>query len=208
MGVFITFEGPDGSGKSTIINKVYEYLKNKKIDVIKTREPGGTEISEKIRDIILDVNNKKMDSRTEALLYAASRAQHVKELIKPSLKQGKVVLSDRFVLSSLAYQGYGRDLGFEDVKMINDFATDKLEPDLILFFKVDPIVTLQRKSSLETADRLEKEKEAFHKKVYLGYLDILDKNKDNEKLHIIDATKDVDEVFKSTIEVINKYIMY
>ena len=132
-GIFITFEGPDGSGKSTISNLVYENLKDK-YEIVKTREPGGTEISEKIRDLILDVNNSSMTDRTEALLYAASRAQHVEEKIIPAINSGKVVICERFVLSSIAYQGYGRGLGEKDIRMINDFATSGLKPDLTFLF--------------------------------------------------------------------------
>lgn len=134
-GQFITLEGPDGSGKSTIIKLLGEYLEEKGIDFIMTREPGGTPIGEEIRDIILDNKNTNMGPETEALLYAASRGgQHVHEKIIPALEKDKLVLCDRFVLSSLAYQGVGRQLGIKEVKMINDFALKGIYPDLILFF--------------------------------------------------------------------------
>ena len=149
--MFITFEGPDGSGKSTIIQKVYDYLIENNYDVIKTREPGGSPIAEKIRNLILDTENTKMGYRTEALLYAASRAQHVEETILPALNENKIVLCDRFLISSLAYQGVGRDLGIENVRKINEFAINGVFPDFVLFFDVDPITTLKRKSSLDTA---------------------------------------------------------
>ena len=135
-GLFITLEGPDGSCKSTIIKLIQEYLLNKGIDFIQTREPGGTSIGEDIRHIILDNKNTHMAAETEALLYAASRAQHVHEKIIPALEEGKLVLSDRFVLSSLAYQGVGRDLGIDKVKSINDFALGGLYTDLIFFFHI------------------------------------------------------------------------
>ena len=199
--MFITFEGPDGSGKSTIIQKVYDHLIENNYDVIKTREPGGSTIAEKIRNLILDTENIKMGYRTEALLYAASRAQHVEETILPALNENKIVLCDRFLISSLAYQGVGRGLGIENVRNINDFAINGVFPDFILFFDVDPITTLKRKSSLDTADRLEKEGNNFHERVYNGYKEILNSEKNIE---IIDATQSVEDVFSQCIEVLKR----
>lgn len=199
--MFITFEGPDGSGKSTIIQKVYDYLIENNYDVIKTREPGGSPIAEKIRNLILDTENIKMGYRTEALLYAASRAQHVEETILPALNENKIVLCDRFLISSLAYQGVGRGLGIENVRNINDFAINGVFPDFVLFFDVDPITTLKRKSSLDTADRLEKEGNNFHERVYNGYKEILNSEKNIE---IIDATQSVEDVFNQCIEVLKR----
>lgn len=199
--MFITFEGPDGSGKSTIIQKVYDYLIENNYDVIKTREPGGSPIAEKIRILILDTENTKMGYRTEALLYAASRAQHVEETILPALNENKIVLCDRFLISSLAYQGVGRDLGIENVRKINEFAINGVFPDFVLFFDVDPITTLKRKSSLDTADRLEKEGNNFHERVYNGYKEILNSEKNIE---IIDATQSVEDVFNQCIKVLKR----
>ena len=199
--MFITFEGPDGSGKSTIIQKVYDYLIENNYDVIKTREPGGSPIAEKIRNLILDTENIKMGYRTEALLYAASRAQHVEETILPALNENKIVLCDRFLISSLAYQGVGRGLGIENVRNINDFAINGVFPDFVLFFDVNPITTLKRKSSLDTADRLEKEGNNFHERVYNGYKEILNSEKNIE---IIDATQSVEDVFSQCIEVLKR----
>ena len=199
--MFINFEGPDGSGKSTIIQKVYDYLIENNYDVIKTREPGGSPIAEKIRNLILDTENIKMGYRTEALLYAASRAQHVEETILPALNENKIVLCDRFLISSLAYQGVGRGLGIENVRNINDFAINGIFPDFVLFFNVDPITTLKRKSSLDTADRLEKEGNNFHERVYNGYKEILNSEKNIE---IIDATQSVEDVFSQCIEVLKR----
>ena len=199
--MFITFEGPDGSGKSTIIQKVYDYLIENNYDVIKTREPGGSPIAEKIRNLILDTENIKMGYRTEALLYAASRAQHVEETILPALNENKIVLCDRFLISSLAYQGVGRDLGIENVRNINKFAINGVFPDFVLFFDVDPITTLKRKSSLDTADRLEKEGNNFHERVYNGYKEILNSEKNVE---IIDATQSVEDVFNQCIKVLKR----
>lgn len=199
--MFITFEGPDGSGKSTIIQKVYDYLIKNNYNVIKTREPGGSPIAEKIRNLILDTENTEMGYRTEALLYAASRAQHVEETILPALNENKIVLCDRFLISSLAYQGVGRDLGIENIRKINEFAINGVFPDFVLFFDVDPITTLKRKSSLDTADRLEKEGNNFHERVYNGYKEILNSEKNIE---IIDATQSVEDVFNQCIKVLKR----
>lgn len=200
-GLFIALEGPDGSGKSTITKLLGDYLSKKGIDFIMTREPGGTLISEKIRDIILDNKNINMSAETEALLYAASRGQHVHEKIIPSLEKGTLVLCDRFVLSSLAYQGKGRDLGVEEVKAINDFAIKGIYPDLILFFHVDPELTLKRKTKKLGGDRLEQEGKDFHRNVYEGYMEVLEMYPKNIK--IIDATKSVEEVLKQSIKEID-----
>jgi len=203
-GIFIALEGPDGSGKSTIMELIIKYFNEQNIDFISTREPGGTAIGEEIRHIILDKKNKNMAAETEALLYAASRGQHVHEKILPALEAGKIVLSERFILSSLAYQGVGRGLGIEEVRMINDFAIKGLRPDLTLFFHVDPILTLERKVSEEEGDRLEKEGSSFHKRVYSGYMELLDTYSDN--LQIIDASKSIEEVFSQSIVYIENII--
>lgn len=193
-GIFITLEGPDGSGKSTVVEQLSQYLKNSNIEYIFTREPGGTEIGEDIRDIILDNKNTNMSPRTEALLYAASRSQHVHEKIKPALEAGKVVLCERFVLSSLVYQGIGRGLGVIDVKDINDFGIEGVKPDLTLFFDIDPSISLNRKMVGQDIDRLEMEGINFHKEVYNGYIDLI--NKYPENVVLIDASKSKEEVFK------------
>ncbi len=196
-GIFITLEGPDGSGKSTIMNLLKDYFHEKNIDIISTREPGGTEIGEEIRQIILDNKHKNMLAETEALLYAASRGQHVHEKILPALELGKIVLCERFILSSLAYQGVGRGLGIEEVKMINDFAIKGIRPDLTLFFHVDPVVTLNRKTNVKGGDRLEQEGYEFHREVYQGYMKLLKMYPENTQ--IIDATQSIKEVFNQSI---------
>lgn len=166
-GIFITVEGSDGSGKSTQIEFLKEYFSGKGIDAIFTREPGGTPISEKIRAIILDNNNSELDSMTETLLYAASRAQLVSQVIKPALERGKVVVCDRFVDSSLAYQQYARGLG-ESVSVINGYAISGCMPDVTFLLKVSPEVGLSRLTG--SADRIESEAASFHQKVSEGYL--------------------------------------
>lgn len=196
-GKFITLEGPDGSGKSTIINLIGQYLRDRKIPHVLTREPGGTEIGEKIRKIIIDIDNKNMGPEAEALLFAASRSQHVHEKIMPAIQDGKVVVCDRFLLSSLAYQGVGRNLGIENVKAINEFGLRGIVPDLILFFHVDPELTLLRKTK-EGGDRLEEEGQVFHRDVYSGYMELLEKYPDN--IVMINAAKAVEDVYDQTIK--------
>ena len=203
MGLFITFEGPDGCGKTSIMNLIKEYYKSNE-KIIFTREPGGTKISEKIREIILSNDNSNMSPRTEALLYSASRAQHIDELIKPNLDKGNIVISDRFVLSSLAYQGGGRELGVENVKKINDFAINGVNPDMIIFFYVDPLTSLKRKSLNVDADRLELSGDDFHIRVYDTYIEILAKMKDERVLKKVDATKSMSEVFEDVKNIIDE----
>lgn len=197
-GLFITIEGPDGAGKSTQIELLKEYFKDRGKDIVITREPGGTEISEKIRDIILDNENTAMADTTEALLYAASRAQHVHQKISPALKEGKVVICDRFVHSSLVYQGIGRGLGVEEVKGINDFAIEGIKPDITLFFDISPEVALKRKTKNDKGDRLENEKVDFHQKVYEGYKQLIEKYP--KEFTIIDATRSIEEIHKEIIK--------
>lgn len=200
--MFITFEGPDGSGKSTVIKKVYEKLINDGYPIILTREPGGTPIAEKIRNVILDNDNTALDARTEALLYAASRRQHLVEKIRPALKEGKIVLCDRFLDSSLAYQGGGRHLGIENVLNVNLFATENTYPDLTLFFNISPEEGLKRVSAdkKRVADRLDNENENFHHDVYNAFLKVVNDNKN--RIVVIDATKSVDEVVDSAYKII------
>lgn len=197
-GIFITLEGPDGSGKSTINRSIANYLEKYNIDFITTREPGGTPIGEDIRRIILDANNKNMCPETEALLYAASRGQHVHEKILPALKDGKVVLCERYLFSSLAYQGVGRSLGIKEVKMINDFAINNLYPDLILFLDVEPTEVLKRKTNKGGGDRLEREGNSFHQKVYKGYKKLIKLYPEN--LKIVNASKSIEDTSNEAIE--------
>lgn len=193
-GYFISIEGSDGSGKSTQMKKMVSYLEGKGFSVLVTREPGGTPVAEKIRELILDAENKALTDKAEMLLYAASRAQHVAEKILPSLEQGKIVISDRFVDSSIAYQGYGRDLG-DIVAQVNDIATGGLCPDLTVFLDVPPQMGLSRKQTEadHTLDRLELEKLEFHERVYGGYLTLC---KDYpERIYAVDGTQKPEVVF-------------
>jgi len=203
-GLFIAIEGPDGAGKTTQIKLLEKYLEDNGYKIIITREPGGTKISEDIRDIILDNENIKMSSETEALLYAASRAQHVHEKIIPAIKEGKVVICDRFVHSSLVYQGLGRGLGIEKVKNINEFAIKGIKPDITLFFDIDPEKALKRKKANDQADRLENEDISFHKKVYEGYLKLKELYPDEIK--VIDASGSIEEISKEVINTVKELI--
>jgi len=198
-GYFISIEGPDGAGKSTQIKNIIEYFEGKGIKLIFTREPGGTEIGEKIREIILDKENEKMCDMTEAMLYAASRAQHVHEKIRPNLNQGKIVLCDRYVDSSIAYQGYGRELG-ESVKIINDYAIDGLKPDITILLLLNPEVGRSRINNNEK-DRLEIEKEDFHQRVYEGYIKLAEM--ENERFHLVDASNDIESVKKDIFDILD-----
>ncbi|MGN1413894.1 MAG: dTMP kinase [Anaerovoracaceae bacterium] len=191
-GIFISIEGPDGSGKSTQIENIKSFFAEKHIDVLFTREPGGTAIGERIREIILDKNCTEMDYMTEAMLYAASRAQHVSQVIRPALAEGKVIVCDRFVDSSIAYQGYGRKLG-EAVRIINNYAVDGCMPDVTFLLKVDPRVGKGRITCRgEKEDRLDAEKAAFHEDVYQGYLQL---EKDYpERIVGIDASGSIEEI--------------
>ena len=188
-GLFITVEGPDGSGKSTQIEYIKGFMQATGHEAIFTREPGGTPISEKIRAIILDKDNKELDPLTEAFLYAASRAQHVSQLIKPALERGRIVVSDRFVDSSIAYQQYARGLG-ECVSVINEYAIEGCIPDVTFLLKVDPETALERLDG--PSDRLEDESIQFHKKVYEGYLEL--EKKFPERIISIDASLSAEEI--------------
>lgn len=203
MGRFITFEGPEGSGKTTVIHKVYEKL-NQDYDILLTREPGGIKISEAIRNLLLD-SDDDMDERTEALLFAAARRQHLVEKILPQLNKGGTVLCDRFVDSSLSYQGYAREIGVEEVKAINEFAIDNLYPDLTLYFDVPAEVGLNRiKDNQRNANRLDKEKIEFHHKVTDGYKKLIAEYPD--RIKVIDATQPLEKVVEDAYSTIVKYL--
>ena len=193
-GYFISVEGGDGSGKSTQIKNIEAYLQEKGLDYILTREPGGTPVAEKIRELILDPANKALTGRAEMLLYAASRAQHVEEKILPALAEGKVVLSDRFTDSSIAYQAYGRGLG-PMVAEVNRIATGGKEPDLTIFLNITPAAGMARKNKQDghVLDRLELEQAAFHETVYEGYLALA--RESGGRIADIDADRPAEEVF-------------
>ncbi len=193
-GYFISVEGGDGSGKSTQIKKIEAYLRARGQEVLLTREPGGTPVAEKIRELILDPANKALTGRAEMLLYAASRAQHVEEKILPALAAGKTVLSDRFTDSSIAYQAFGRGLGAM-VAEVNRIATGGKEPDLTIFLNITPSAGMARKSHQadHALDRLEQEQAAFHEKVYEGYLALVKES--GGRIADIDADRPAEAVF-------------
>lgn len=205
-GLFIVFEGGEGSGKSTMIDMIYNWLLEEGRNCIKTREPGGIEISEKIREVILDTKNTSMDGRTEALLYAAARRQHLVEKVIPALNLGKIVLCDRFLDSSLAYQGYARGLGIDEVYKINKFAIGDYMPNLSILFDIEPELGLERinKNSNREVNRLDLEKLDFHYKVREGYEIVYEKNKD--RIVKINASLPIEQVFENVKSVINGLI--
>ena len=199
--MFITFEGGEGSGKTTIIEKLYQTLTNQGYEVISTREPGGSNIAEQIRKILLDNENINIKAHTEALLFAASRAQHLDEVIIPNLD--KIILCDRYLDSSIAYQAYGRDLGEDFVYKINSYALEFM-PNITFFIKVEPKIGLERISSrrVNKKDRLDKEENAFHQKVYEGYLKVANNNP--ERVIVIDGTLSIEEIFNQVLNEILK----
>ena len=202
--MFITIEGTEGSGKTTVAKELAKLLTSNGYEVVHTREPGGTPISESIRNVILDKNNTSMDGRTEALLYAASRRQHLVEKIWPALKEGKIVLCDRFLDSSLAYQGYARGLGYDEVLNINLFATENTYPDLTLFFVIKPEAGLQRiaKNKNREVNRLDLEKLPFHQKVYDAFIEL--SKKFPERYVTIDASQRLEKVIKDAYNAIQE----
>lgn len=196
--MFITFEGPEGSGKTTVSNIIEKRLEEIGYQVVHTREPGGTPIAEQIRNIILDKANTMLDARAEALLYAASRRQHLVEKVWPALKEGKIVICDRYIDSSLAYQGGARHLGVENVLNINMFATEGTFPDMTLLFDIKPEDGLHRiaANANREVNRLDLEKLEFHKSVRNTFLELAKQYKD--RYVIIDASKPLDEVIENT----------
>ena len=202
-GLFITLEGGEGVGKTTQMQAIELYLSNNNIPFITTREPGGITISESIRNIILDRNNTNMDGKTEALLYAAARRQHLVEKVIPALKDGKVVICDRFIDSSLAYQGYAREIGMKEVLEINKFAIDDCMPDLTIFLDLDVKVGLSRvKSRNGEVNRLDLEKVGFHEKVRQGYMKLL--QSEPNRIKKIDANKSIEKVTEEIINIMEK----
>lgn len=201
MGMFITLEGPDGSGKTTQAHLVFDWLHHQGQDVLLTREPGGSDIGDQVREVLHDPSNSAMAPQTEFLLYSASRAQHVSQLILPSLKAGKIVISDRYADSSLAYQGYGRGLDLEMLRLITAFATQGLKPDLTLYFDIPAGDGLQRRLlSGEAWNRMDAEALAFHRRVRTGYLELASAEPDRWK--VIDANRSISDVQRDVRSVV------
>lgn len=209
-GLFITFEGPDGSGKTTQIHRLAEELENRHIPYLITREPGGTEIGDTIRSIILNPDHSELADKTEILLYAASRSQHVSEKILPAVREGKIVLCDRFVDASIAYQGYGLGQPIETIKQINHFATGGITPDRTYMIDVSPETGRSRMksrsgspekgatSSASDLDRIERRALAYHQQVRKGFLAIYEENK--SRVCLVNGEQDNEQVFSDIIE--------
>lgn len=193
-GIFISMEGPDGAGKTTQIELLKTYLEKKGYEILITREPGGTKISEAIRRILLDKSNLEMDYMTEALLYASARAQLVAEVIKPGVAAGKVVISDRFIDSSAVYQGMARGLGVENAYKINEFAIQGMMPRFTIHLDLPASVGIMRKKNQAELDRMELEKTEFHEKVAEGYRQLA--RMFPERIYTIDATLPVEEIHR------------
>ena len=203
-GVFISLEGPEGAGKTSVLEALLPQLKEMGYELLKTREPGGVAISEKIREVILDKGHTAMDAKTELLLYIASRRQHLAEKVLPALGQGTWVLQDRFIDSSVAYQGYGRGLAVDDVEWLNQFATDGLKPDLTLYFDIDVKEGLARiaRDQEREVNRLDLEGLDLHERVRQGYLTILEK--EPERVVKIDASQPLEQVVADSLAVIKE----
>lgn len=199
-GFFITFEGPDGSGKTTISTRVQKRLVEMGYDAIYTREPGGIDIAEQIRNVILDPKNITMDPKTEALLYAASRRQHLVEKVIPALEKGQIIICDRFIDSSLAYQGYARHLGIDNVYSINEFAIEGHFPDTTIFLNLNYADGLQRIESRVFKDRLDLETNTFHQEVSKGYQKVLEKYK--YRMHVVDASQEIEKVVEDSLKIV------
>ncbi|MGE8081878.1 dTMP kinase [Peribacillus loiseleuriae] len=205
-GIFITFEGPEGAGKTTVLHKLGEVLTDAGYQVVITREPGGISISEQIREVILNKDNTVMDGRTEALLYAAARRQHLVEKVMPALDRGVIVLCDRFIDSSLAYQGHARGLSIDEVYKMNQFAIAGVMPDLTIYFDIDPALGLQRVHSNQEREvnRLDMEELQFHEKVREGYQIIMERSR--ERFYIVDAAQPLDIVVDTTKRKVIEFI--
>ncbi|WP_270211357.1 dTMP kinase [Streptococcus anginosus] len=201
-GMFISLEGPDGAGKTSVLEALIPILEAKGQAFVTTREPGGVAVAEKIRDVVLDPKHTEIDEKTELLLYIASRRQHLVERILPALDRGEMVLVDRFIDSSVAYQGFGRGLKVVDIDWLNDFATDGLKPDLTLYFDIEAEEGLARiaKSKERGADRLDRESVEWHQRVREGYLSILEK--EPNRVRKIDASQPLEKVVADTLAVL------
>lgn len=200
-GLFITFEGADGCGKTTQIGLLNEYLKNKNYETYLTLEPGGCEIGKKLRQILLH-HDGFVSSNAEMLMYLADRAQHVEEVIQKNVQENKIVLCDRYTDSTIAYQGYARGGDIEKIEFLNKLATNKYEPDLTFVFDVESEIAQKRVG--ETKDRLEKEGLEFHKKVRFGYLELAKKYPN--RIKVIDSNKSIDEVFEQVKKIIDEVL--
>ena len=202
-GKFITVEGSDGSGKTSFITFATKYLKEKGYKVITTREPGGTEFSEKVRELLFDSSND-IDAKTESLLFCASRRDHIVKKILPYVNDGYIVICDRFVDSSVAYQSYGRGLDKQEILDINAYTTDNLEPDLTLYFSIDVEVGLARTKNRDDNNRMDQESLNFYKNVKRGYDDLSKEN--SERIKVIDASDTFENVQKQALSILEGFL--
>ena len=203
-GLFISIEGLDGSGKSTQVRHIQEYFQQKNMETLLLREPGGTKIGEKVREILLDARNTEMDSVAEMLLYASSRAQIMAEKVIPALEDGVTVICDRFIDSSIAYQGYGRQLDIGEVYNVNYTAVRHILPDITFFLDQHPDISLKRRKEASMADRLENEKMEFHNRVYKGYKELCSRYP--ERIKVLDAGESIEDIGKKIIEQIETFL--
>ncbi|MFD0768331.1 dTMP kinase [Bacillus sp. CGMCC 1.60114] len=206
-GLFVTIEGPEGSGKSTLITKLLPYFEKKEQKVVATREPGGIKISEEIRTILHKKEHTMMEARTEALLYAAARRQHLVEKVMPALEDNYIVICDRFIDSSLAYQGYARGLGVDKVFEINRFATEDCMPDITIYLDIEPEVGLERirKDGNREVNRLDLESIEFHKRVHEGYLQLVDRFAD--RIVVVNADQPMEAVVEEVTQLIEQKLL-
>ena len=197
-GFLVSLEGPEGAGKTSVLQAIIPILEDRGIEVLSTREPGGVLIGEKIREVILDPSHTEMDPKTELLLYIASRRQHLVEKVLPALAAGKLVIMDRFIDSSVAYQGFGRGLDIDAINWLNEFATDGLKPDLTLYFDIEVEEGLARiaANSDREINRLDMEGLDLHRKVRQGYLSLLER--EGNRIEKIDASLPLDQVIENT----------
>lgn len=203
--IFISLEGIDGSGKTTIAKIIKDKLTQKGLDVLLTREPGGETISEKIRDLILDPENENMTPWTEALLYIASRKQHLDKVIIPALRNGTVVISDRFMDSTTVYQGFARRLGITDIDEVQNIVIGSAKPDLTLFFDISPAEAKERmQNRTRKADRMDRESDDFYEKVYEGYRMLINEN--SNRIKVIDARKEIDVISRQAMYLIEELL--
>ncbi|MGL4699225.1 MAG: dTMP kinase [Apilactobacillus waqarii] len=207
-GKFITFEGTDGAGKTTILNMVLDYLKEEMGDkLVTSREPGGNPIAESIREVILDRKNVDMDKRTEALLYAAARRQNIEQTVKPAIADNKLVICDRYLDSSIAYQGGGREIGEDAINKMNQFATEGFLPDLTIYFNLpveEGLKRIAKNRAEDEVDRLDVETIDFHNRVHAAYQRLAKANP--KRIKSVDATQSIDAVYQNVLEILQPYL--